>query len=148
DRAAVIAFIKENSFAIITGFDEQYPVATHIPLEMEIREDGKIILSGHLMKNTDHHKAFIKNENVLAIFNGPHCYISASWYNMPAGASTWNYLTVHVKGKITFTDEAGTYNAIKALTDKYEGTATAASFASLSDDYVQRMIKAIVGFTI
>ncbi|UAY52458.1 FMN-binding negative transcriptional regulator [Ferruginibacter albus] len=148
DHASVIAFIKENPFAIITGFDEQYPVATHIPLEIQINDDGKIILSGHLMKNTDHHRSFEKNEKVLVIFNGPHCYISASWYANPAGASTWNYMTVHAKGKLQFTDEAGTYNAIKAITNKYEGIETAAAFTNLSDEYVQRMIKAIVGFTI
>ena len=93
--------MKENSFAVITGFGEQYPVATHIPLEIEINEDGKIFLNGHLMKNTDHHKAFENNENVLVIFNGPHTYVSASWYENPQVASTWNYMAVHAKGKIS-----------------------------------------------
>ncbi|MEI9934127.1 MAG: FMN-binding negative transcriptional regulator [Ferruginibacter sp.] len=102
DKAKVIAFMQEYSFAVITGFGEQYPVATHIPLEIEIKEN-KIFLSGHIMKNTDHHKAFLKNENVLVIFNGPHCYVSASWYSGRGIASTWNYMTVHAKGKISFT---------------------------------------------
>jgi transcriptional regulator len=101
------------------------------------------------MKNTDHHRAFVKNENVLVIFNGPHCYISASWYTTtPAIASTWNYMAVHVKGKIRFTDEKGTYDAVKAITNKYEGTTTIAAFDKLPEEYIQRMLKAIVGFTI
>lgn len=148
DREKVLAFMKENSFAVITGFGEQYPVASHIPLAIDIREDGSIFFSGHLMKNTDHHKAFEKNENVLVIFNGPHTYVSASWYTTPQVASTWNYVTVHAKGKIKFTDEAGTYKAIQAITNKYEGTETAASFHNLSEEYISRLIKAIVGFTI
>ena len=68
DKSKIIAFMKENSFAIITGFGEQYPVATHIPLEVIVREDGKIVLSGHLMKNTDHHKAFVKNDTCAGNF--------------------------------------------------------------------------------
>lgn len=148
DPAKIIAFMKENSFAIITGVGKQYPVATHVPLEVVVEKDGKIILSGHLMKNTDHHKAFVSNSEVLVIFNGPHCYVSASWYNNPQSASTWNYMTVHAKGKITFTDDKGTYKAIKAVTDKYEGIATAAAFNTMSKEYIDKMLQAIKGFTI
>ena len=148
DTDKVIAFMKENAFAIITGLGEQYPVATHIPLEVVVETDGKIILCGHIMKNSDHHKAFVKNSNVLAIFNGPHCYVSASWYNNPQSASTWNYMTVHAKGNIVFTDDTGTYAAIKAVTNKYEGTTTAAAFDAMSKEYIDQMLKAIIGFTI
>jgi transcriptional regulator len=148
DTNKVIAFMKENAFAMITGFGEQYPVASHIPLEVIVEADGKIVLSGHLMKNSDHHKAFVKNSHVLVIFNGPHCYVSASWYNNPQSASTWNYITVHAKGNISFTDEAGTYAAIKAVTNKYEGSATAAAFNTMPKEYIDQMLKAIIGFTI
>ena len=147
DQAAVIAFMKEISLATITGIGEQYPVATHIPLEVESK-DGKLFLSGHLMRKTDHHLAFEKNENVLVIFNGPHCHISASWYTDPVMGSTWNYMVVHAKGKIRFKDEAGTYNAVKDITNKYEAPESAAAFNKLSQEYVDGMVKAIVGFTI
>jgi transcriptional regulator len=148
DKDKVIAFMKENSFAVITGFGEQYPVATHIPLSVEIMEDGRLFFYGHLMKNTDHHRAFEKNDKVLVIFNGPHTYISASWYSNPQSASTWNYQTVHAKGKIKFTDEEGTYRAIEAITNKYEGTDTAAAFHQMPKEYIMKMIKAIVGFSV
>ncbi len=148
DQEKVIGFMKENSFAVVTGFGDEYPVASHLPLAVEIKGDGKIFLSGHLMKNTDHHKAFEKNENILVVFHGPHTYVSASWYTKQDVASTWNYITVHAKGKIKFTDEAGTYKAIKAVTDKYEGTGTPASFDKLPKEYVDKLIKAIVGFEI
>jgi transcriptional regulator len=147
DIQVVIDFIKENSFAMITGFGENYPVATQIPLEVE-EKDGKIFLHGHLMKKTDHHKAFEANENVLVLFTGPHCYVSASWYANPQSASTWNYMTVHAKGKIKFTDEEGTYEAIKAVTNKYEGTETIAAFNKMPKEYIMQNIKAIIGFTI
>ena len=143
----LISFIKENSFAIITGMNEKYPVATHVPLDVKTQED-KIIFIGHMMKNTDHHKAFAKNENVLIIFNGPHCHVSASWYTNPAVASTWNYMTVHAKGKIYFKDELQTKNIVEALTSKYETPGSAAAFNNLPNEYVDRLVKAIVGFEI
>lgn len=147
DQTKIISFINQNPFAILTGFGENYPVASQIPLAAE-EKDGKILLHGHIMKKSDHHIAFEKNNKVLVLFTGPHCYISASWYTNPLGASTWNYMTVHAKGKISFTDEAGTINAIKEVTERFEGTDTAASFDKLSDDYINAMVKAIVGFTV
>ncbi len=147
DKEMIIAFMKENSFAMITGIGNEYPVATQIPLEVELK-DGKIYLLGHMMRKTDHHLAFEKNPNVLVLFTGPHCYVSASWYNDPHTASTWNYITVHAKGRISFTDEDGTYEAVKAVTNKYEGTATKAAFNNMPQEYVKPLLKAIVGFSI
>jgi transcriptional regulator len=147
DKQQIIAFMKEHSFAIIAGLGNDFPVATQIPLEIEEKE-GKLYLYGHIMKKTDHHLAFENNNNVLVLFTGPHCYVSASWYNEPQTASTWNYMTVHAKGKITFTDDEGTYEAIKAVTNKYEGTETKAAFNKMPKEYILPMIKAIVGFSI
>ncbi|MEO6489794.1 MAG: FMN-binding negative transcriptional regulator [Ferruginibacter sp.] len=147
NQEKVIAFMKENAFAIVMGYGDEFPVASHLPLNFEMR-DEKIFLTGHLMRNTDHHKAFEKNEKVLVIFNGPHCFVTADWYQNPTVGSTWNYITVHAKGKIRFTDDAGTYKAVNAITNKYVGTGTAASFNKLPQEYIDRLIKAIVGFEI
>lgn len=143
----ILQFMQANSFAIITGMNDKYPVATHVPLTIDVQQN-KIICTGHIMKNTDHHKAFVKNDNVLVIFNGPHCYVSASWYLNPVGASTWNYMTVHAKGKISFKDEQETKNVVEAITNKYEPTGSAAAFNNLPDEYVNGLVKAIIGFTI
>lgn len=147
DPDKVIDFMHANSFAIITGIGTEYPVATQIPLAIEVTETG-IILKGHLMKNTDHHKAFAKNEKVLVVFTGPHCYVSASWYNDAQTASTWNYMTVQAKGKIIFTDDAGTHKAIESVTNQYEGTESTAAFKNIPEEYTNRLLKAIIGFTI
>ncbi len=148
DTNKVIEFMHKNSFATVTGMGEIYPVATQIPLDITIAADGKITVSGHLMKNTDHHKAFLKNNQVLIIFNGPHCYVSASWYNNPQSASTWNYMAVQATGTLKFTDEDGTYQAIKAITNKYETATSSAAFNKMPKEYVQPLLKAIIGFTI
>jgi transcriptional regulator len=147
NEAVVFDFIQRNSFAIITGFDGNSPVATHVPLEVK-KQNGKIIFTGHMMRNTDHHKAFALYENVLVIFNGPHCYVSASWYLKKEIASTWNYIDVHAKGKIKFTDEEQTRKIIENLTGKYEHPESEAAFKKLPLEYVDHMVKAIIGFTI
>lgn len=147
DKQKVIAFMKEHSFAVVTGAGKEYPVASHLPLEI-IEEGEQLFFTGHLMRNTDHHLAFEKNENVLVIFSSPHAFINAGWYANPAEASTVNYMAVHAKGKISFTDEAGTMEAIKQLTDKHIGSNSPASFNNIPKDYVAAMLKAIVGFKI
>jgi transcriptional regulator len=147
DVQKVIAFMKQNNFAVITGMGTEYPVATHIPLEI-IEEDGKLKCIGHLMRNTDHHRAFLKNENVLIIFNGPHTYVSASWYVKKDIASTWNYMTVHAKGKISFKDEEATHEAVKRITNRYEGDDSPAAFDKLPGEYVAQLVKAIIAFEI
>ncbi len=147
DSEKVISFMKGNYFAMVTGMGEKYPVASHLPLEI-IEEKGQLVFTGHLMRKTAHHTAFEKNKNVLVIFHSPHAYISAGWYENPQQASTVNYMAVHVKGKIFFTDEAGTRAAIKQITDKHIGIDSPASFDKLSKDYVDAMLKAIIGFRI
>lgn len=102
DEQVVRAFMREHPFAFLTGSNAaNQPVATQVPVFFEER-DGRSYLSGHIMKNTLHHKAFLENENVLAVFTGSHAYVSATWYSNPNMASTWNYMSVHARGRIRF----------------------------------------------
>ncbi len=149
DPAVVLQFIKDHPFAFLSGCDvEHKPVVTQIPVFIDER-DGKLFLSGHIMKNTDHHKAVSENPNVLAVFTGAHSYISASWYTNKEQASTWNYMTVQARGVLKFTDEAALLNILKRTTDHFENDpASGANFDDLPKEYVQRLSKAIVAFEI
>jgi transcriptional regulator len=82
------------------------------------------------------------------LFTGPHCFVSASWYTNPSVGSTWNYITVHAKGNMRFMNEKETRDAVKAVSDKFEGTQTDGAFDQLPQEYIDHMMKAIVGFTI
>ncbi len=143
----VFEFMQKNSFAFVTSMLDGFPVATHIPLEIK-KQNDHLVLTGHIMKETDHYKAFVQNENVLVIFTGPHCYVSAGWYVTKNVASTWNYMDVHAKGKIKLTDNEGTKKIIKDLTDRYESLESEAAFHKLPVEYVNRLSTAIVGFHI
>jgi len=147
DKEKVFEFMQRYSFAIVTGIQNNFPVATHIPLEVK-KQNEQIIFTGHIMKDSDHYRAFSQNENVLVIFTGPHCYVSASWYVTKNVASTWNYIDVHAKGKIKFTDDEGTKLIIENITNQYEGTVSAVAFHKMPVEYVDRMLKAIIGFQI
>src|SRR6185312_15642872 len=143
----VFEFMQQNSFVNIVGSDGEYPVAAHVPVSIK-KEGEQIILTGHIMKHTSHYKAFAENENVLVIFNGPHCYVSASWYVKKEVASTWNYMDVQARGKIKFYDTERTKEIIRDLTNHYEPEGSDAAFDKLPPEYVVRLVRAIIGFTI
>ncbi|MBL0342318.1 MAG: FMN-binding negative transcriptional regulator [Bacteroidetes bacterium] len=143
-------FIERYPFAFLTGCDSQnIPVATQIPVFIE-EQDGKKILRGHIMKNTDHHKAFLHNENVLVVFTGHHSYVSATWYSNPHQASTWNYMSVHVKGIVRFLDDDALIDVMRKVTLHFENYNPESStiFDNLTPEYTQRLLHAIVAFEI
>jgi transcriptional regulator len=143
-------FIDRYPFAFLAGCDsENKPVATQVPVFIE-EKDGGQILRGHIMKNTDHHKAFLNNENVLVVFTGHHTYVSATWYNNPHVASTWNYISVHAKGIIRFLDEAALEDVLRKTSLHFENhnQQSPTIFDNLPLEYKQKVMKAIVAFEI
>lgn len=169
DKQVVLEFIRQHPFAFIAGCSEDSkPVATQIPVfidERDARTDGddprlndsvgqavgrgKLFLSGHMMRNTDHHKAFLHNSNVLAVFTGAHTYVSASWYEDKKQGSTWNYMSVHAKGVLKFLDEQALLDVLKRTTNHFENNPySGANFEDLPVEYVDRMAKAIVAFEV
>ncbi len=149
DAAIVLDFMKQHSFALITAIaTNNKPVATQLPFLMKER-NGDLYLQAHIMRNTDHHKAFENNTNVLVVFTSPNCYVSASWYEHKQQASTWNYQAVHATGTLSFLDDAALLNILDELTAHYENNpASPALYQHLPQDYVQRLSKAIVAFEV
>jgi transcriptional regulator len=149
DDATILKFIKENPFAFLCGCDAaNKPVATQVPVFIDEKE-GKLFLSGHVMRNTDHHKAFLQNSHVLAVFTGAHTYVSASWYSNKQQASTWNYMSVHAKGTLRFLDEQALLGVLKRTTNHFENNPHSGSnFEDLQEEYVQRLVTAIVAFEV
>ncbi len=148
DEAAVWEFIKAHPFVTLIGNDGAVPVATQVPLIVE-EQGGQWRLRGHIMRHTDHHRAFEQNDNVLVLFTGPQCYVSSSWYKERNIGSTWNYMTVHVRGKIKLMDEAGTLQVITDLTAEYENRQEQPQLvAHMPEEYINGMVKGIAGFEI
>lgn len=144
------AFIGKYPFAFLSGCDsENKPVATQLPVFLE-EKDGRKILRGHIMKNTDHHKAFMQNEQVLVVFTGHHSYVSGTWYSNPHTPSTWNYMSVHVKGIMRFLDDAALVDALRAISLHFENynQESATIYDNLPAEYTQRLRKMIAVFEI
>ena len=150
DAAQVLAFIHQHPFAFLVGCSAAgWPVATQIPVFIEERA-GQLFLSGHLQRNTDHHKTFVQHPQVLCVFTGPHSYVSATWYPNPHQASTWNYMSVHARGTIRFLGEKELIDVLRKTSLHFEGGnhAAATAYDNLADDYRSRLLKAIVAFEV
>lgn len=144
------AFIDRYPFAFLTGCNaENKPIATQVPVFLE-EQEGRKILRGHIMKNTDHHKAFLHNQNVLVVFTGHHTYVSGTWYSNPYTASTWNYMSVHLKGLIRFLDDAALEDVLRKTTLHFENQNQASTtiFDNLPLSFKQKVMHAIVAFEI
>ena len=148
DTAAITEFMQQHPFITLAACDEQNrPVITQVPVLMEQRGD-KLYLMGHIMRRTDHHKAFEKNPQALAVFTSPHTYVSATWYDDPHQASTWNYISVHARGIVRFLDEEGLVDVLKKLTLHFENNNAASTtvFDNLTEAYRAPLMKAIIAF--
>lgn len=145
----VLAFMKAHPFVVLCGMDSNgKPVATHVPVLLEER-NGKIFLQAHVMRKQDHTIAFQQNPHVLAIFQGPNAYISASWYETKNVASTWNYQAVHASGIIRFLEETALRELLEKLTAHFENNPhSPAQLANMEDDYIAQHMKAIIAFEV
>jgi transcriptional regulator len=145
DASTINDFIRHHGFGILVSQSGNRMVATHIPLELS---EDETKLTGHIAKANPQWKNFDNNAEVMIIFPGPHAYVSSSWYdheNVP----TWDYIAVHVYGKIKIIEGEVLYSALKQLMDKYERTSEhPVSVEKMSPEYVRQSIKGLVGFEI
>ena len=148
DKQVLLQFMEEHPFAFLTGSTAAgKQVATQIPILLEER-DNKLYLQGHIMRKTDHHLALLENPEALAVFTGAHTYVSASWYTTPQIGSTWNYMSVHVSGKLRFLPDEGLIQLMKKLTLRFENNNTSSPtiFDNLPDSFLSKMLPAIIAF--
>lgn len=143
---AIREFIRKYPLGMVTAAGESGVVATHVPLLVE-GEGTQIRLRGHVMRKTTHWEGFKNSDEVLVAFTGPDAPILASWNANLRFGGTWNYMAVHVRGKLNFLPEADLVEILRDLKDLHE-VEPAAKFDHLPPDYVPSLIKAIEGFEI
>ncbi|PKR85283.1 FMN-binding negative transcriptional regulator [Heyndrickxia camelliae] len=138
-------FVQKNSFGTIVTTNHGKPIATHLPLQLR-KEEEDYYITGHIAYGNPQWKAFETSEDVLIIFQGPHAYISSSWYekeNVP----TWNYQAVHVYGTVSILDKEDLKQDLTMLLQKYEKhRENPALWDKLSPEMLEKQLKAIVGF--
>jgi transcriptional regulator len=142
DRAEVAKLIAEYGFGILVSVVDGIPIATHIPFMVEV-DNENLILLGHVVKANPHWQSLESGE-ALVIFQGPHSYISPTWYSMP-GVPTWNYAVVHIYGTVSLVIEHDAlHQIVLGLSDQYERNRE----DPWIPDYDSNMLNAIVGLEI
>ena len=143
----VKSFLNENSFGILISQVDGKVSGTHIPMELDKDENGEDVLVGHIARANPQSKKLKNEEEILAIFNGPNSYISSSWYqkeNVP----TWNYVAVHVYGKVKIMEGEELLDALTKLVDKYEKNSKNPVSVKKMSSRTLEQVNGIVGFSI
>ena len=119
DKEKIFAFIKENSFGILISVTDGRPAGTHIPLQLEKDAEGRDILMGHISRGNQQKAALQDGAKMMAIFTGPHAYVSPRWYTQMT-VPTWNYIAVHIYGTVRIVEGEELRAALTRLVDHYE----------------------------
>ena len=145
DRADTVSFVQANPFAILVSPSEGGPFATHIPI-LAREADNQVVLHGHMAKANSHWGLLQDGQESLAIFHGPHAYISPSLYESRESVPTWNYAAVHVYGQARVVAEPERLlEEVREIINRFDPTYFA-QWSSLSDKFRHGMLKQIVGF--
>lgn len=149
DRAMAARLFHEHPFATLVSPGDPEPLVTHLPLIHFADCEPHGTLHGHFARANPHAAAAERGES-LAIFHGPHAYVTPSWYADPAGAvPTWNYAVVHAHGTIELAkDPAETRAVLDLLIQRFEATRKAPWAIGMSAARLTAMVGAIVGFRI
>ncbi|SKB62907.1 FMN-binding negative transcriptional regulator [Maribacter arcticus] len=147
DLHEIHSFIKNNSFGILINTIEGKPWGTHIPLELGKNKNGKNVLVGHIAKANLQSKNLVDGDEVLCIFNGPHSYISSSWYQKEE-VPTWNYVAVHVYGTVKIQTAEELMQSLHELVDKYEQNSEHPISINDLSKKTMRQVTGIIGFEI
>lgn len=140
-------FIQTNSFGTLVTAKQGKPIATHLPLQLRKEEDAYYI-TGHMAYGNPQWKTFETCEDVLVMFQGPHAYISSSWYEQE-NVPTWNYQAVHVYGTASILNEEELKQDLSMLLQKYEKhRKNPVLWDKLSPQLLEKELKGIVGFKI
>ncbi|MEB7725351.1 MULTISPECIES: FMN-binding negative transcriptional regulator [Mammaliicoccus] len=146
DIQEIKSFMLEHQFVTIITNDGDKPIATHVPINIH-EKNGEIYVTGHLAKNNDQWRLLNKASNVLIIFQGPHAYISSTWYEKE-DVPTWNYQSVHVYGDSRLLSESELIEDLTYLLNKYEGHRdNGATWDNMSEN-TRKQINGIIGFEI
>ncbi len=145
DREKILEFLKQNNFPAFVTHDGEKPIATHLPVEVLENENGSLTILGHMSRANPQCRGFGEQE-VLLIFQGAHTYISPRWYDH-VNVPTWNYMMVHVYGKIRLVEGGELHSLLSRLVKNHEEP-TAYSLEALPQDFVQKEMNGVVGFAV
>jgi transcriptional regulator len=146
DPDQLIALIERYSFGLLVSRHDAEPFATHLPFLTDRDADGKLRLIGHMARaNRQWQQA--QGQTVLAVFSGPHAYVSPTWYQASDVVPTWNYVAVHVYGTFRAVhDEQALMRIVRETVKVYERNMPRPWVLDTEARFNRNMVKGIVGF--
>ncbi len=148
ERAALVDFIERNAFGTLVSSGPAGLEVSHVPFLVETQGEALTLLT-HFARANPHARSLGSAEHVLAVFHGPHGYVSPTWYENHPAVPTWNYAVVHASGRAQPIDEARLRSLLARLSARYEsGRPKPWRMEDLAPDYVAKMLNAICGFAI
>jgi len=149
DLAELQGFLQAHNFAILVTQHQGAPFATHLPFLLDAQRGPHGTLLAHLARANPQWRDFENGAEALVIFQGPHAYISPSWYATHPSVPTWNYAVVHAYGVPRIIENhAALRPMLEALVDTHEAAFSQPWRMDLPHDYLDKMMRAIVGFEI
>jgi transcriptional regulator len=147
DHAAVVRLMHDYPFATLITQTAAEPYLSHLPLIHIADCEPHGTLIGH-MARANPHWLCVESAPSIALFQGPHAYISPSWYAKPSGAvPTWNYAVVHAYGSVKLcTDAAATRSILDTMVHRFESARDAPWRLGLNQQQLDGMVGAIIGF--
>jgi transcriptional regulator len=148
DLATLHGFIEQNSFGLLVSQVEGKPFATHLPFLLDRHSGPHGALIGHVARANPHWQ-HLAEQTVLAVFSGPHAYISPTWYEADNVVPTWNYVAAHVYGRAEIIeDESGLLDIVQKSVQLFERGMPQPWSLDGSTTFMKRMLAQIVGFRI
>ena len=149
DLPTLHEFMRQHSFATLVTQQGGAPFASHLPLLLDSHIGTYGALLGHMARNNAQWQDFAAGVEILVMFQGPHAYVSPTWYEPnPMAAPTWNYMAVHAYGKARILSEAELVETLHQLVDENEKAFPQPWKLQLSQVMRERALGAIVGFEI
>ncbi|MBL0083703.1 MAG: FMN-binding negative transcriptional regulator [Saprospiraceae bacterium] len=119
DQQAIKKYVDDHGFATLVSSCHDEIATTHTPLVFTHR-DGRPLIHGHIARANGQTAHIQKGCRATAIFMDAHTYISSSWYDH-VNVPTWNYLAVHMQGRLQALDDEATVASLHELVGQYEG---------------------------
>ncbi len=149
DSAKLAAFMRQYSFATIITHDGNAPFASHLPMLHSAEGGDHGTLLSHMARANPQWQHFASGREALVIFQGPHGYISPSWYKAEVAVPTWNYAAVHVHGvPKVFDDHERIVSLLRKIVERYESAFESPWPGDLPVEYRDKMVQGIVAFEI